>query len=206
MTEREYKYYFGCGFAWWAIHIFFRPFEAAEDFELETIQEHIEIFSEQGDHIAEYFLEEVAEPGLDFVVNKEEVTMFACLEASEPEVKQWMHQLINVMHAQKFEEKTKQYEYLYCLLIGWELYIIMIAQKFLNQQKPEGKEQLQQLINPYANFLLNEWDLACRKFLNISAEDMMKSELARKTFEDIAINWHETVNSAMKKYLKTEQA
>lgn len=205
MTEKDYKYYFGCGFAWWAIHIFFRPFESAEEFELQELQDQLDIFEEHAENIAAWLLDEVAKPGLDFVIDKKEVSMFSCLTDSEPVVKNWMHQLINVMQAQEFDDKAKQYQYLYCLLIGWELYIIMIAQKFLNQQKPEVKAQLQELVNPYANFLLNEWDLACRKFLHITAEEMMKNEQARKTYEAIAISWHKTIDDTMKKYLKSEQ-
>lgn len=204
MTEQQYKYYFACGFAYWAIHIFYRPFESAEDFELDALSDHIGKFHEHAENIADFMLEEVGEPGLDFIVNKEAVSMFGVVEASEPEAKAWIHQLINVMHAQQIEEKPKQWQYLYCLLIGWELYMIMIAQKYMNTQKPEGKEALQELINPYANFLLNEWDLACRKFLGITAEEMMKNDMARKAYEETAINWHRAVEGALKKYLKSE--
>lgn len=206
MTDKDYKYYFGCGFAWWTIHIFFRPFESAEDHELSTVQEHIDDFEEQAEDIAAWLLDEVAKPGLDFVIDKKEVSMFSCLTESEPVVKNWMHRLISVMQAQNLEDKTKQYEYLYCLLIGWELYMIMIAQKYLNNQQAEGAGERQELINPYANGLLNEWDLACRKFLGITADEMMKNEAARKTYEAIAIDWHKTIDDAMMKYLKTGTA
>ncbi|QEC41415.1 hypothetical protein [Pseudobacter ginsenosidimutans] len=205
MTDKEYKYYFGCGFAWWAVHIFFRPFEAAEEHELHDLQDQLDIFEEHAENIAAWFLDEVAKPGLDFEIDKKEVSMFSCLTNSEPVVKSWMHQLINVMHAQKIEDKSKQYQYLYCLLIGWELYMIVLAQKFLNQQKPEGKMELQELVNPYANFLLNEWDLSCRKFFQMTAEEMMRNEQARKTYEEIAINWHQTIDDTIKKYLRSEQ-
>lgn len=203
MTEQEYKYYFGCGFTWWTIHIFFRPFETAEGQELDTIQDSIDEFEEQVEEVAAWLLDEVAKPGLDFVIDKKEVSMFSCLTESEPLVKKWMHQLINVMQAQQIEDRTKQFEYLYCLLIGWELYMIMIAQKYLDNLQVAGAEERMELINPYANWLLNEWDLACRKFLGISAEEMMKNEEARKTYEAIAINWHSTIDDTMKKYLKT---
>ena len=205
MTDKEYKYYFGCGFAWWAIHIFFRPFEAAEEPELHDLQEHLDIFEEHAENIAAWLLDEVAKPGLDFEIDKKEVSMFSCLTNSEHVVKSWMHQLIHVMHAQKIEDKSKQYQYLYCLLIGWELYMIVLAQKFLNQQKPKGKTELQELANPYANFLLNEWDLSCRKFLQMTAEQMMRNEQARKTYEEIAINWHQTIDDTIKKYLRSAQ-
>ncbi len=205
MTDKEYKYYFGCGFTWWAIHVFFRPFEVAEEHELHELRHQLDVFEEHAENIAAWLLDEVAKPGLDFETDKKEVSMFGCLTDSEPVVKNWMHQLINVMHAQKIEDKSKQYQYLFCLLIGWELYMIVLAQKFLNQQKPEGKTELQELVNPFANFLLNEWDLSCRKFLQMTAEQMMQNELARTTYEEIAINWHKTIDDTMKKYLRSEE-
>ena len=206
MTDKEYKYYFGCGFAWWVIHIFYRPFESVKEELLQSVQDRIDEFDEQAEKTAAWLLDEVAKPGLDFVIDKKEVTMFACLEASEPIVKKWMHELINVMHQQKIEDEGKQYEYLYCLLIGWQLYMIMVAEKYLNNLQPEGKEQRQQLIHPFANWLLNEWDNASRTFLSISAEELMKNELARKTYEEIAMNWHLTIEETLKKYRKADKS
>lgn len=203
MTEKEYKYYFGCGFAWWTLHIFYRPFEAAEFQELATVQDGIDDFEEQAENLGAWLLDEVAKPGLAFQIDSKKISMFNVIMESEPRVKTWMHQLLNVMKAQNIEDRTKQFEYIYCIFIGWVLYMIMIAQKFLNSQQPEQEAERNELVLPFTNWLLSEWDLACRKFLNMSAEEMMKNETARQAYEAIAIDWHKAIDDAMNKYLKT---
>lgn len=205
MTTKEYKYYFGCGFAWWALHIFYRPFESAELQELLTVQDGIDDFDEHAEQVGAWLLDEVAKPGLAFEIDSKKLSMFNIITESEPRVKTWMHQLLNVMKAQKIEDRTKQFEYIYCIFIGWELYMIMIAQKFMNNQQPEGEAERNELIHPFANWLLTEWDVACRKFLGMSAEEMMKNDEARLTYEAIAIDWHKAIDEAMNTYLKTEQ-
>lgn len=205
MTEKDYKYYFGCGFAWWTLHIFYRPFESAEFQELNTVQDSIDDFEEQAENVGAWLLDEVAKPGLAFEIDQKKISMFNVIMESEPRVKNWMHQLLNVMKAQNIEDRTRQFEYIYCIFTGWVLYMIMIAQQFMNNQKPEDAAERDALIQPFANWLLTEWDSACRKFLNITAEEMMKNDAVRQTYEAIATDWHNAVDDAMKKYLKTEQ-
>ncbi|AGC48687.1 hypothetical protein MYSTI_07415 [Myxococcus stipitatus DSM 14675] len=199
--KEQHRYSLGCGFAWWVIHIFFRPFECVELAVLGSVDDRIAEFSERAEGLASWLLDEVGNDALVYRVEGKRVSIFAVLEASEPRVKEWMFRLIEVVVARDPGEPSRRYADLYCLMLGWQLHMAVVAQTYLDGFHAENAGIRNDVASPFIQWLREALEDACRTYKSCSSEDLLRDERVLGTYEALAADWRRAVDETLARYL-----
>ncbi|QSQ12608.1 hypothetical protein [Myxococcus landrumensis] len=199
--KEQHRYYLGCGFAWWVMHIFFRPFESVELAVLGSVDDRIAEFSERAEGLASWLLDEIGNEDLVYRVEGKGTSIFAVLEVSEPRVKEWMFRLIQVMEARDLGEPSRRYADLYCLMMGWQLHMAVVAQAYLDGFHAESAGVRSDVAALFIQWLREALEDACRTYLSCSSEDLLRDEQVLGTYEALAVDWRRAVDEALERYL-----
>ncbi|WP_342376854.1 hypothetical protein NVS55_36490 [Myxococcus stipitatus] len=199
--KEQHRYFLGCGFAWWVIHIFFRPFESVDLTVLGSVDDRIAEFSEHAEGLASWLLDEVGNEDLVYRVEGNRTSIFAVLEVSEPRVKEWMFQLIQVMEARDPGEPSRRYADLYCLMLGWQLHMAVLARTYLDGFHAESAKVRNDVSARFIQWLREALEDACRTYLSCSSEDLLRDERVLGTYEALALDWRRAVDETLERYL-----
>lgn len=197
----ERRYYLGCGFAWWVIHIFFRPFESAEPAELGSVAGRIDDFSEHAEGLASWLLDEVANEALVYEVEGKRTSIFRVLEVSEPRVKEWMFRLVAVTEARHWESPSRRYAYLYCLMMGWQLHMAVVARAYLDVVDIGSPVVRHDVTETYVHWMREARDAACRAWLSCPSEELLRDASVHGVYEELAVSWRLTIDETLERYL-----
>ncbi len=196
IDKKQSSYFFACGFAWWAVHIFFQPFEEPDVPVEDDLLDHMDAFDEHAEDLAQWLRDELMKPDIVFVNNGEVLPIQSCLVKYESNVKEWVDELHEAAKARSANDK--QYDCLYCLLLGWELQILNALEEFIeigDASSSESRQHGKELMNGLRTWLQQELTTAPPHFLKISKEELLDTQV-QELYRNLENKWRRLVHEA----------